>query len=179
MRQIILFTCIFIIVFLTYSFNDFQNNQNRNFEIIECKDYSIQYNKSLFDLRKDPYNDSLFFLFTKKDKPKDNYSEVLKFVAENIEKYKSMNLDYYIQLREYTIQSNSKIIESKRVKKPNHDYHSIIYQRTNSLNDTFKICERIYLKNEKVYTLAYHSLKKDYFTHYYNIEAVMESFKIK
>lgn len=138
--------------------------------------YEIRYDKSSFDF----YNQSNcgFILFFKFENKEDDYLDSIRLSVENLQKYKSMDLDYYVSLLKSLLKEDCKIIESKKVENQGKaPYYLIVYEKTISKNQV-KIYERIYFNNGFGFNFSLRTVTNKFDKLYSDSEEIFNSFKL-
>ena len=113
--------------FLGCCFAQTETNNDENKTVTHL--YEIRYDKSSFDFYKQSnYGFILFFKFENKE---DDYLDSIRLSVDNLQKYKSMDLDYYVSLQKSLLKDDCKIIESKKVENQGKaPYYLIVYEKT-------------------------------------------------
>ncbi len=126
------------------------------------KDYYIQYPET-WELKQAGAMGVEFILLAPFDYEGDIFKENVNLMVQDLSKLK-MNLDQFVALSEEQIDvliTNSKLIESKRVKTKKEEYHSIMYAGSDHEKD-FLIKQNYWVKKDKAYVLTFCSEEKNY-----------------
>jgi hypothetical protein len=175
MKRLSLF--IFLLPFFLISQNEI--SKEKNWEILKSDNYSIEYSPEWFLSQKGDMG-TLFFIFTKLESKQDVFSENVNLVTEDLSN-QNIDLDKYTDLSEKQIASlitNSKIIESTRIKKEKADYHKIVYTGDQG-KLKLKFVQHYFIKNEKAYVLTFTSEISKFSKYTKTAEKILNSFSIK
>lgn len=167
----------FLILFLvTFQIATCQTNKENDTKKISKNGYEFFYNSDLI-LDESGRNGTEFCLLTQKADSEDNFIENINLIIHNLENL-SLDLNKLVELTESQIKNNGEIIESKRIKTTENEFHLFISEGTfNGLE--LKFLQYDFVKNNKAYILTY-SAKKDQFDKYLTeMETIMKSFKIQ
>ena len=150
-----------------------------NWKKYENKDYRIHY-PDTFDLNTSGFMGFDFILFSKATSLDDKFIENIGLMKQNL-KHSGISMNQFVELSETQISemiTDVDIIESKRVKKGNLEYHKLIYTSRQGKSD-LKTMQYYFLENEIAYVLNFTS-EEDQFDNYINdsIE-IMDSFVVK
>jgi hypothetical protein len=141
----------FFITLITYGQSTEMQN---NWKLIEGADYTIQYPET-WELNESGQMGTKFILFSKQVSPQDKFRENVNLIVQDLSG-QSINLDKYVEISEEQIRTfltNGKLIESKRLKESENEFHKMIYTGDQGI---YKLkFEQYYLiKNNNAYVLT-------------------------
>jgi len=146
---------------------------------LEKENYTLKY-LSTFDLDESGQMGTKFIIFAKLESPEDAFRENVNLIVQDL-KGMDLNLDKYTQLSEEqvkTMVTNSKLIESKRIKTDKDEYHIINYTGDQGMYHLhFEQWYRVL--NDKAYVLTFTAEQSQYERYQSFCETVMNSFRIK
>ena len=158
---------------------DAQNEIPADWKILEQSTYAIRYPDS-FTLAPPGTMGASFILLTEQTSADDKFRENINLMIEDL-KGKSISLDRYAKVAEAQIKTHiadGDIIESKRVKRGNSEFHTIIYTATWP-HVRIKQEQRYMMKKDKVYVLTF-SAELEQFENYKDVgRKIMDSFQVK
>ena len=138
--------------------------------------YEIRNDKSFFDFYKQ--SNYGFILFLKFENKEDDYLDSIILSVENLQKYKSMDLDYYVSLLKSLSKDDCNIIESKKIENQGEaPYYLIVYEKTISKKQV-KIYERIYFNNGFGFNFSLRTVTNKFDKLYSDSEEIFNSFKL-
>ncbi len=146
-----------------------------NFSIINRENYSISYPSTL---RIDESRTGIeFVIYAKRENSEDDFSENINLVIQDL---KNMNIDLnkYVAITEDQIINAGILIESKRIKKNNFEFHRIVYKATMD-NRELKFIQYDFVKEEKAYILTFTSELEEFDNYSKVMEGVMKNFVLK
>ncbi|MEM8523171.1 MAG: leucine-rich repeat domain-containing protein [Bacteroidota bacterium] len=123
---------------------------------------------------------SKLFLFSPLESAEDQFRENVNIMSQDISAY-NIDLDMYVKISENeikTLATNSKILESKRLKKEDREYHKIIYQADQGI---FTVqFEQYYLISSNNVIIVTLTCEKEQFQTYQALgEQILNSFEWK
>ncbi len=155
------------------------NNKDLNWEKLEVDNYKIEYPSNWYLSQKGEMG-TKFFLFTKLESKTDAFSENINLIVQDLSSYNNINLDKYTEISEKQIGdmiSNSKIIESNRIKREGLEFHKIIYTGIQG-KLTLKFLQYYFVNKEKAYVLTFSAEKNTFSKYIETAEKILNSFKI-
>jgi hypothetical protein len=168
---------IFLLFFQFYlGFSFSQNVINLEENKISTPLYEISYNKSYYDFYEQiNYGFALFYKFDNND---DDFLDSIRLSIENLQKFNTMDLDYYASLVEYGIKGDSKIIESKKVENnEKQPYFLIVYEKKLGENNV-KVYHRIYFNNGYGFNFSLSTVTNKFDKLYSESEEIFNSFNL-
>lgn len=157
---------------------DIKHNET-NWKKLESEYYTIDYPSSWYLSQKGEMG-TKFFLFTKLESKTDAFSENVNLIVQDLSSFSNINIDKYTEISEKQIGdmiTNSKIIESKRIKNDSLEYHKIIYTGMQG-KLTLKFLQYYFVENQKAYVLTFSAEKNTYSKYIETAEKILKSFKI-
>ncbi len=154
-------------------------NLAADWEIFDQSGYSIQYPTS-WELKQSREQGPSFFLFSPLESDKDRFKENINLIEQDLTGL-NINLDKYTEISEEQIKNlvtNVAVIESKRVKTNQMEYHKIIYSGDQG---TFHLqFEQFYwVINNRAFVLTL-TCEKDKFEAFKETgEKILNSFRLK
>jgi len=150
-----------------------------DWKTLDLPQYSIQYPASWKpDLSKEM--GSSFILFSPLASPKDNFSENVNLLIQDL-KGQNINLAKYTEISEKqirTLGTNSSIVESKKIKKGNDEYQRIIYNNDQG-GFHLKFIQYYFLRAEKTYVLTFTAEQTTFDVFREVGEKILTTFKFK
>lgn len=140
--------------------------------------FSIQY-PSNWELKENVQTAIPFILFSPLEGAGDKFRENINLVVQDLSGQK-MDLKKYVEVSEKQVKElikNSRIIESKRVKKGTNEFHKIIYTG-NSNNFLLQFEQHYYIVKEKAYVLTYTAEQSKFESFLKTGERILNSFVI-
>jgi hypothetical protein len=141
--------------------------------------YSVKY-PSTWELDISGQNGTSFALFSPLESNKDKFQENVNLLVQDLEG-QNVDLDRYTEISEAGIKTmitNSALIESKRIKNGNDEYHKIIYSGDQGIFH-LQFEQYYWVINEKAFVLTFTS-EKAKFADYKTIgEEILNSFILK
>jgi hypothetical protein len=141
--------------------------------------YSIEY-PSTWELNKSGQMGTSFILFSPLDSEKDTFKENVNLIIQDLGKEK-IDLNTFTEISEgqiKTLVTNSDLIESKRVKNSNYEFHKIIYTGDQGIFQ-LKFEQYYWVIDSKAYVLTFTSEKEKFATSSKTGEKIMNSFRFK
>ncbi|MFK8060610.1 MAG: PsbP-related protein [Polaribacter sp.] len=164
---------IVIVCFLTFNLN----SQIKN-EIYEAEDYNIKYPVD-WVINSTLVNGVSFAVTSPLSSKDDEFSENVNIIIQDL---KGMNIDLnkYVSISKQQLLSIPKgeILESKRVKKKDVEYHSIVFNGYLEKRN-LKIKQYYILKSGKAYVLTFTAIEKEYDLYIKIADKILNSFKLK
>ncbi len=147
-----------------------------NWKTLKESNYSIQYPDN-WDLNQVGQMGTKFILFSQLDSSNDNFRENVNLIIQDLSG-KNIDLDKYVEITEgqvKTMISNSSLIESKREKNNNGEFHKMVYTGDQGVfHLTFE--QYFWVINDKAYVLTFTS-EQNKFSSYKSIgEQILNSF---
>lgn len=172
MKQLTTYILIFFIAFSISA----QDGENKTY----TKDnYSISY-PSDWKLDTSGIGGSLFAISSPLTSSDDGFSENVNLLTQSLKGY-GFDLDKYASLNKEQIAQGipgSKILEDKRVKKEDYEYHMIVISAFMQGRD-LKLKQWYIIKDEKAYVLTFTAMKDEYDDFIKTGDQILNSFKIK
>lgn len=166
---------LFLILLMTIQTIYCQTISKSNLTKLNKSDFNITYPNNL-KLDESGKNGTVFFLFTEKTNPNDNFIENINLIIQDLSKM-GINLDKYVEISEKQIVEIGKISESKRMTKESIEFQRIIFDTSlNNLN--LKFIQYYFIKNDKAYVLTFTCNKEEFITYSEEMENVMKSFTL-
>jgi len=162
------------IVFLSFSLK----TGNEEWKTHETKYYKIEY-PSTWDLNLSGQMNTKFMIFAPTESASDKFKENVNLISEATKA--EQTLDTYIKTSIEQIKkvlSGVKIIEDKRIKNNNDEYHKLVYQvKQGAFN--LNILQNIRIVKNKSYVLTFTAEKSKYKSYLPTAEKIMDPFKLK
>jgi len=141
--------------------------------------YSIKY-PSDWELNQSGHMGLSFILFSPLETSQDEFRENVNLLIQDLSGY-NLNLDKYVNISIEQINSmitNSKLIESIRIKSESDEYHRLIYTGDQG-NFNLKFIQYFWVKGEKAYVLTLTCENSKFFKYKEVGYGILNSFKIK
>ncbi len=152
---------------------------SENWELFNDSNFTIQY-PDTFELIEYGKKGKGISIFAKETSDDDLFSENIHLSIENLEG-SNFDLDAYIKLVEAQIEkklTDGKMIESKRVKEGDREYHKMVY--TGKLGPVdLKWVQHYRVVNEKAYVLTFTCEEAQYEAYASIAKKIMLTFKLK
>lgn len=155
------------------------DSNTEEWKTVKEKTFSINY-PSTWGLDQSGQMGTSLILFSPLESEQDTFRENVNVIVQDL-KGMDIDLDKYTEISEDQVKkliTNSAIVESKRIKNGNSEYHKIIYTGEQGL---FKLTfEQYYwVKKDKAYVLTFTS-EQDKFEHFKETgEEILNSFEHK
>jgi serine/threonine-protein kinase len=183
MKQITFITiAIFIATFSAFGQSKQKNTQHnalKGWKTFEQRDFIVQY-PDTFELNTSGQMGFSFMILSPQTSPDDMFRENISLMIQDL-KGLNISLDDYVELSKNKLEmliTDGKIIESKRKKTDDFEFHFIIYTGKHGIFD-LKWMQHYIIKNEKIYVLTF-TAEIDQFDNYIEVATkIMDSFKIK
>lgn len=155
-----------------------QQDKIEDWKTYEDSNYTIQYPPNWeLDLKGEMRTS--FILFSPSENENDKFIENVNLIIQDL-KGMNMNMDKYVEISEEqlkTMITNSVLIESKRVKDKNPEYHKLIYTG-NQESLQFQFEQYLWIINEKAYILTL-TCEINKFSEYKEVgEKILNSFSL-
>lgn len=140
---------------------------------IKGSTYTIKYSSSDWKFEKTEKSGSDFFLFNTTVPGK--FGNNINLLIQNL-KGMNLDLDSYTKISEDQINSNGKLISSKRKLTNNVEYQELLYTATyNSYKAKFY--QHYYIKDNKAYVLTFTALNSEFENLFKEASKIMNTFK--
>jgi len=156
-----------------------QNANPTNWKTLEQRDYTIKYPDS-FELNTSGQMGTSFLLFFKQSSANEMFRENINLIIQDL-KGLNISLDGFVEISENQIKTlitDGILIESKRFKKDNSEFHELIYTGKQGVYE-LKWKQYFTIKNEKAYILTLTTEVEQFETYKTVGEEIMNSFKLK
>ena len=156
-----------------------QNVNPTNWKTLEQRDYTIKYPDS-FELNVSGKMGTSFLLFLKQGSINEMFRENINLIIQDL-KGLNISLDGFVEISENQIKTlitDGLLIESKRFKKDNSEFHELIYTGKQGIYE-LKWKQYFTIKNEKAYILTLTTEVEQFETYKTVGEEIMNSFKLK
>jgi len=158
--------------------NDYSQT-NSDWRTLEQSTYSVQY-PSTWELNQSRQMGTTFVLFSPLESDKDTFKENVNLLIQDL-RGQNIDLNRYTEISEAQIKSmvaNSSLIESKRIKNGDDEYHKLMYSGDQgSLQLLFE--QYYWVINDKAFVLTYTSEKAKFADYRETGEQILNSFKLK
>lgn len=175
-KHLLIFVCF---TFLMCGQNQETKKTNPNWITLEKQNYSIQYPKD-WSLNEEGVMGTAFFLFSPLESTNDNFRENVNLIIQDLSG-QNIGLDKYVKVSEEqlkTMITNADLLESKRIKTANDEYHYIAFTGDQGIYK-LKFIQQYWIKNQKAYVLTF-SCENNKFKDYKKIgDEILQSFKLK
>ena len=162
-----------------------ETNKQKNIDTIsEWKaliesNYSIEY-PSTWELNKSGQMGTRFILFSPLDSEKDTFKENVNLIVQDLGN-ENIDLNTYTEISEgqiKTLLTNSDLIESKRIKKSNAEFHKLIYTGDQGVFH-LKFEQYYWVIDSKAYVLTFTCEKEKFAAYSETAKKILNSFNIK
>ncbi len=130
------------------------NNTFQEWETFNGSDYSIRY-PSNWELNDSKQMGTSLILFSPIENSKDKFKENVNLIIQDLSAY-NLDLDDFIEItldQVKTMINNSTLLESKRIKSSNQEYHKLVYLGDQGVFN-LKFEQYCWVINEKAYILT-------------------------
>ena len=161
------------------SINPAPENSRSEWKTLVQSNYSIEY-PSTWELNKGGQMGTSFILFSPLDSEKDTFKENVNLMVQDLGK-ENIDLNRYTEISEgqiKTLLTNSDLIESKRIKKSDGEFHKIIYTGDQGVFH-LKFEQYYWVIDSKAYVLTFTSEEEKFATYSETGEKILNSFSIK
>lgn len=161
------------------SINPVHENTMSEWKTLAQTNYSIEY-PSTWELNKGGQMGTSFILFSPLDSEKDTFKENVNLMVQDLGK-ENIDLNRYTEISEgqiKTLLTNSDLIESKRIKKSNAEFHKLIYTGDQGIFH-LKFEQYYWVIDSKAYVLTFTSEEEKFATYSETGEKILNSFRIK
>jgi hypothetical protein len=152
---------------------------NDNWKTFSGTGYSIQY-PSTWELNQSAQMGTSFILFSPLENSQDQFRENVNLIVQDLTG-QNIDLDKYSQISEEQVKTmitNSSLIESKRIKKHNGEYHRMVYTGDQDIFH-LKFEQYYWVISDKAYVLTL-TCEQDKFDYFKQIgENILNSFLFK
>ncbi len=146
---------------------------------LDESNYSIQY-PSTWDLNQSGQMNTSFILFSPLESDKDQFKENVNLLIQDLNGL-NVDLNKFTEISESQIKTmvtNSKLIESKRIKNGLDEFQSIIYSGDQGIFH-LQFMQHYWIINDKAFVLTFTS-EKDKFAEFKDMsEKILNSFTLK
>lgn len=175
----ILFILLFPIIANAQSDKKTGDSDSEDWKTVKEKSFTINY-PATWNLDQSGQMGTSLMLFSPVESEQDKFRENVNVIIQDL-KGMDIDLDKYTKISEDQVKNlitNSKIVESNRIKNGNSEYHKIIYTGEQGL---FKLTfEQYYLiKKDKAYILTFTSEQDKYEDFKETGEEILNSFQLK
>ena len=161
------------------SLNPAPENSRSEWKTLVQSNYSIEY-PSTWELNKGGQMGTSFILFSPLDSEKDTFKENVNLMVQDLGKEK-IDLNRYTENSEgqiKTLLTNSDLIESKRIKKSNAEFHKLIYTGDQGVFH-LKFEQYYWVIDSKAYVLTFTCEKEKFAAYSETAKKILNSFNIK
>jgi hypothetical protein len=161
------------------SINPVHENTMSEWKTLVQSNFSIEY-PSTWELNKGGQMGTCFILFSPLDSEKDTFKENVNLMVQDLGK-ENIGLNRYTEISEgqiKTLLTNSDLIESKRIKKSNAEFHKLIYTGDQGVFH-LKFEQYYWVIDAKAYVLTFTSEEEKFATYSETGEKILNSFSIK
>lgn len=175
-------TSILLILFIACGQTNTNHKQNQTineWKTLDESNYSIQYPPA-WELNRSGQMGTSFVLFSPLESGNDKFKENINLIIQDLTGL-SINLDKFNEISERQIKTmitNSVLIESKRIKSGNDEYHKVIYSGDQGVFH-LQFEQYYWVINNKAFVLTFTSEKKKYDDFKETGEKILNSFMLK
>jgi hypothetical protein len=150
-----------------------------DWKTLEVSEFSIQYPKT-WELNQSGQMGTSFFLFSSLENDADDFKENVNLIIQDLSG-QNIDLNKYTEISTDQIKTmitNSNMLESKRIKTQDEEYHKVIYTGDQG---KYKLkFEQYYLiRNNKAYILTLTCEKEKFVNYTDDGESILNSFVVK
>ena len=166
------------LIFFILTTNIFLSFAQSNWKNLSTDAYKIDYPDN-WEVNQSGLMGTEFYLFTALSGSDDKFRENINLMIHDLQ-VDDISLDDYIELTQKqikTLLTNSKLIESKRLKNNGVEFHMLVYTARQGMFD-LKVMQYFWLIDGKEYILTYTAEVKEFDKFFPDVEKSMNSFKI-
>ncbi len=155
------------------------NGTNLKWETLNEPNYSIQY-PSEWELNQSGQMGTAFMLFSPLESGQDQFRENVNLLLQDLSGY-NIDLDKYAEISQEQVKSmitNSKIIESKRIKTGSEEYHKLVYTGDQGVFH-LRFEQYYWIKNKQAFVLTFTCEQASFNSHKEVGKTILKSFTLK
>lgn len=156
-----------------------QTMMNNDWKIVDNEDFYFRYPKN-WTLDITGQMGSSFIIFSELSSTKDNFRENINLLVQDLQN-QPIGLDKFVEISSNQIKlnvKNGKIIESRRMKGKNSDFHKMIYSGDKA-DMKYKFVQYYWIKNGNAFILTFSCDLNEFGKYKATGEAIMNSFELK